>query len=162
LKINVDAYFLEMSRSGEWGFIIRNDSNEDGEALAVGAGHIVSMASPFQAEALACWKALLFAADRGMMMVEMESDCVTLKQALSSKDFDSAPEGVLFREMKFFMLSSFNDVKIMSISSLCNSVAHSLASEETRLLGGAQNLWPEGNPDFVNSLLANDLSLCPS
>jgi hypothetical protein len=120
------------------------------------------MASPFQAEALACWKALLFAADRGMMMVEMESDCVTLKQALSSKDFDSAPEGVLFREMKFFMLSSFNDVKIMSISSLCNSVAHSLASEETRLLGGAQNLWPEGNPDFVNSLLANDLSLCPS
>jgi hypothetical protein len=60
------------------------------------------------------------------------------------------------------MLSSFNDVKIRSIPRVCNSVAHSLASEGTRLLGGAKNLWSEGNPDFVNSLLANDLSLCPS
>jgi hypothetical protein len=50
----------------------------------------VSVATPLQAEALACWKALLFAADRGMMMIEMESDCVTLKQALSSRDFDAA------------------------------------------------------------------------
>jgi hypothetical protein len=85
-----------------------------------------------------------------------------LKQALSSRDFDAAPEGVLFREIKFLMLSSFNDVKIRSIPRMCNSVAHRLASEGTRLLGGAQNLWLEGNPDFVNSLLANDLSLCPS
>jgi hypothetical protein len=73
LKINVDASCLEVSRSGGWGFVIKN---EDGEALAAGAGHIVSVATPLQAEALACWKALLFAADRGMMMVEMESDCV--------------------------------------------------------------------------------------
>jgi hypothetical protein len=49
--------------------------------VAAGAGHIKVVSNPLHIEAFACWKALLFAADHGMMSLEVETVCVLLQQA---------------------------------------------------------------------------------
>jgi hypothetical protein len=126
--------------------------------VAAGAGHIKVVSNPLHIEAFACWKALLFAADHGMMSLEVETVCVLLQQALSSREWDAAPEGILFKELQFLLLTSFNHVKVKSVSRVCNRVAHRLASEGAGL-GGGDHVWPDGYPDFVSNLLANDLLL---
>ncbi|KQJ87710.1 hypothetical protein BRADI_4g13209v3 [Brachypodium distachyon] len=44
LKINCDGAFRENTCSGGWGFVIRND---EGEALAAGAGHLQCLSDAF-------------------------------------------------------------------------------------------------------------------
>jgi ribonuclease HI len=75
LKIKFDGSFCEATKSGGWGFVIRNDS---GEVVAAG-GHIVAVA-----EAIVCQKALLYVSDQGVSFFELETDCSTLKLALTS------------------------------------------------------------------------------
>jgi ribonuclease HI len=75
LKIKFDVSFYEATKSGGWGFVIRNNS---GEVVAAG-GHIVAVA-----DAIVCQKALLYVSDQGLSFFELETDCSTLKLALTS------------------------------------------------------------------------------
>jgi ribonuclease HI len=59
--------------SGGWGFVI---TNEIGEAVAAVAGRIENVSNPLQAEAMACYQALTFVAEQGMVALEVETDCL--------------------------------------------------------------------------------------
>jgi hypothetical protein len=126
MKINIDASYREDTRTGGWGFVIRNDT---GEIECAGAGQINAVLGPLQAESMACLQAFRAAAEQGMMTIEVETDCQTPKNALQSTNWDAAPEGMIFRELKFFIRTSFNDVLLLCAPHSCNSVAHTLAQE---------------------------------
>jgi hypothetical protein len=106
--------------------VIRNDT---GEIECAGAGQINAVLGPLQAESMACLQAFRAAAEQGMMTIEVETDCQTPKNALQSTNWDAAPEGMIFRELKFFIRTSFNDVLLLCAPHSCNSVAHTLAQE---------------------------------
>jgi hypothetical protein len=91
LKINTDGAFQAESRTGGWGFVIRDC---DCSIRGSGAGLLTHVTSAAQAEAQACTEALHAAADWGMSQVHIESDSQNLVCALQSSDFDLAPEGV--------------------------------------------------------------------
>jgi hypothetical protein len=48
-----------------------------------------------------------YAAEQGMMSIELEIDCLNLKNALHSDEWDAAPEGMLFREILFTLFFQF-------------------------------------------------------
>ncbi|OEL27599.1 hypothetical protein BAE44_0011383, partial [Dichanthelium oligosanthes] len=70
---------------------------------------------------------LNYAADAGIRNVILESDASMVCAALCSAQFDRAPIGVLFREIKYLMYLNFVDVKAQYTPRSCNSLAHHLA-----------------------------------
>jgi hypothetical protein len=68
-----------------------------------------------------------------MVALEVETDCLQLKQTLLTPDMDAARKGTIFREIKFLIRSSFNEVHVLFAHRACNQVAHRLASEGDRL-----------------------------
>jgi hypothetical protein len=70
-------------------------------------------------------------------------------------DYDLAPKGVLFRDMRVSLHLNFICFKVVHVPRSCNSVAHFLAAHganqsEERLL------WPEHVPDFVSVIVASE------
>jgi hypothetical protein len=150
LKVNVDASFREETMSGEWGCVIRN---EEGEIEGAGMGKITADSSILQAEAKACLEAMRFAAEQGMMAIELEIGCLNLNNVIQSCEWDQAPEGMLIRELRFFISTWFNVVSLLHVPRSCNVVAHSLAQEGAALNSGTRLVWLENFPAFVNDLV---------
>ena len=125
LKINCDGAFREDTNSGGWGIVIRN---ENGEVLAVGAGHLQNMGDALQAEAHAALNAIWCASEMGCRRIILETDALNLKQAITSSDFDWSHLGTLFREIKFQLDVSFDSFNISVCPRACNVVAHNLAA----------------------------------
>jgi hypothetical protein len=156
MKINVDASFIEEEKRGGWGFVARNEA---GEIECAGAGKIVVVSSPFQAEAIACLHALKCVAEQGIMTIELETDCLNLKNALRSDEWDAAPKGMLIGEINFFLRSPFNSAIPLFAPRSCNAVAHRLAQFGVELQNGSSTCWLENFPAFVTDLVASDVSL---
>jgi hypothetical protein len=155
LKINIDGSFCRESNTGGWGFCIR-DCN--GEVCGAGMGQLVHVADALHAEAIACLKAIEFAADAGMGHIIIETDATLLKSALQSSEFDSAHHGVLFREAKFLLFTNFLDYKVLYCKRSCNKVAHVLAANGASLASGGVMLWHDHVPDAVSHIVASELA----
>ena len=52
--------------------------------------------------------------------LEIETDCKCLRDTLTSNDWDDSHDGVIIRELKFLILSCFNDVKVLFAPRMCN------------------------------------------
>lgn len=95
-------------------------------------------ASALQTEALACAEATQAAAACGMVNIHFV-------KALKSNEYDLAPEGIIFRDIRAFLQLNFNTWEVSHVVRTCNSVAHLIAA-----LGARQNearlLWPESVP----------------
>jgi ribonuclease HI len=129
IKFNIDGAFSEERKSGGWGFVARDQL---GVVRGAGAGKIVHLASAASAEAQACAQALQAAADWGMLNITIESDAQNLIRALESTDFDLAPEGVIYRDIKIFINLNFQSVKLNFRPRSCNKVAHAIAAMGAR------------------------------
>uniref|UniRef100_A0ACD5X3E3 Uncharacterized protein n=1 Tax=Avena sativa TaxID=4498 RepID=A0ACD5X3E3_AVESA len=70
-KINIDGSFTTESRSGGWGFIIRDS---DGDTVCSGAGRVLHAQDALQTEAEACIQAMNVAQQCGMTNVIIETD----------------------------------------------------------------------------------------
>jgi hypothetical protein len=81
LKINIDGAFAASTRTGGWGFAVRDST---GQIRGSGAGALRYVASAAQAEAHACEQAARAAADWGMVDVILESDAQNLVRAMRS------------------------------------------------------------------------------
>jgi hypothetical protein len=105
----------------------------------------------------ACAEAIQAANDWGMDKIELESDSLTLVNALNSTEFDLAPEGILFRDIKSFIRLNFISVQVCFAPRSCNKAAHSMAA-----LGASQLLprqvWHDEVPTSVNSVVINMLA----
>ena len=80
-----------------------------------------------------------------------------LRDALTSNDWDDSHDGVIVRELKFLILSCFNDVKVLFTSRMCNKVAHHLATIGS---DSQELIWMYNFLDVVSDLVVSDLKLC--
>jgi ribonuclease HI len=87
LKINFDGAYNADTKSGGWGFAIRDMS---GQFCGAGAGRLLCISSAAQAEILACEEAVHAASEWGMTKVIVESDSQNLVRAMQSTDYDRA------------------------------------------------------------------------
>jgi hypothetical protein len=102
-------------------------------------------------------QAVQAAADWGMGRVHFESDSQNLVRALQSTDFDLAPEGIIYRDIRSFVMLHFISAEFLFCPWGCNKVAHALA-----VLGAGQSkakmLWPESVPNSVSDLVASEFA----
>jgi ribonuclease HI len=151
LKINVDGAFCADTKSGGWGFVVRDQS---GCVRGSWAGALHHVSSAAQSEILACEEATKAAAGWGMTSIIVESDSLNLVRAMSSTDFDRAYEGVVYRDLRLYMNLTFNSFEFSHVPRTCNSLAHNLAAYgATRQ--DIRFLWPESLPNDVRVLVAS-------
>lgn len=81
-----------------------------------------------------------------------------LASALISNELDTARNGVLFREAKFLLFTSFVDFKVLVCKRARNSVPHALATHGAHMAQGGTLYWHDAVPDVVSSLVASDLA----
>jgi hypothetical protein len=150
IKLNIDGAFALQTKQGGWGFVARDHL---GEVRGARTGRILHAGSGLQTEAIACMEAVEAASDWGMGKVHVETDCANLVAALTGREYDLAPEGVLFREIRSFVSLNFISFKVSFCSRLCNKVGHVLAS-----MGAKQTMprcrWVDSAPDDVCDLVA--------
>jgi hypothetical protein len=152
LKINTDGAFSLETRQGGWGFVVRDNM---GDARGSGAGAVRHACSAVHMEAHAIWEAVHAAADWGMGRIMLETDSSTLARALQSTDYDLAPEGFLFRDIRSFIQLNFIDVTVVHVSRVCNKVAHLIAAYGASQIAD-RLLWPETVIDDVSVLVASE------
>lgn len=73
---------------------------------------LVSVSEAIHTEAQSCLQAVLFASEAGMMKFEIQTDCLLLKTALTSGDYDASTGGATLREIRFLLDTYFIDVKV--------------------------------------------------
>jgi ribonuclease HI len=153
MKINIDGSFNPSSKSGGWGFAIRD---AEGDFMGGAAGYIEQANSALQTEAVACMKALQAAQDWGMVRVEMETDAQLLVNAIKGDDQDLSLNGVLFREIKAFALLNFTSFSITFCPRACNKLADACATYGAKLDRQPQSVWLVDAPVFVRDIVASD------
>lgn len=97
LKLNCDVSFIQESKSGSWGFLIR-DHDED--VVMLGRGRINNVLSAFHDELIACLQGVQVASNIGIGKLILETDALNVQLALQSQSFDVRPEGGLIEELK--------------------------------------------------------------
>ena len=60
-------------------------------------------------------------------MIVVESDSQNLIKAMQSNEFDRAPEGIIYRDLRLYVRLNFNSVMFSVIPRTCNNLAHELA-----------------------------------
>jgi ribonuclease HI len=145
LKINIDGAYRPETKEGGWGFVVRDNH---GQVRGSGAGKLSCIASAAQAEARACEEAAHAASEWGVTHVLIESDSQNLVRAMQSTEFDRAPEGIIYRDLRLYMQLSFNSFEFTFAPRTCNKIAHELAA-----YGASRQdiltLWPESLPNDV-------------
>lgn len=153
--INTDATFNEHGADGGWGCIARGT---DGVVFFAAAGRLLAVTNALHAEAIAMFKAIKLAEQFGMGRVIFATDCLNLKQALCSDIADHAALGILFREAKFILQTSFFEFKVVHCNRKCNVPAHLLANLGTSASMEGQ-VWLTNLPPNVNAAVVDDVNV---
>ena len=151
-KINSDGSFDPSSRSGGWGFVVRDSS---GEVLAAGAGNITYAASSLQAEAIAVYKSILQAARLGMTQIILEMDATILASALKSCCVDRSAIGGLVYQIRDIMCDDFSCCTVSVCNRSCNKVADCLAFHGAYVLSSSSEVFMNQVPDYVDLVLGD-------
>ena len=154
VKVNFDASFIESTKSGAWGFVVRSDT---GEFIAAAAEKLKHLRNALQAETEACPAATEGASALGLHRVIFESDSQTLVHALQSKSHDLAEIGVLLREIRSECIGSFESFEFSFCPRSCNKVAHDIAQFGLRTETGCTG-WADDAPEFVSGLIASEFA----
>ena len=67
-----------------------------------------------------------------MKNVQVETDCQNLVQALKGNEYDLAPEGTIFKEIKIYTRQNFNNFSFTFAPRGCNKLAHTIAAVGAR------------------------------
>jgi ribonuclease HI len=152
VKVNVDASYWEPSKTGSWGFVVRDDK---GEFVAAAAGKLRHLRSALQAETEALVAAVEGAAALSLNRVIFESDSKILVDALNSSSHELSEIGILLREARSLCVVSFDSFQFKHCSRVCNKIAHTLAKfgsqADEECVG-----WADIAPDFVSDLVASE------
>jgi hypothetical protein len=89
--------------------------------------------------------------------VHVESDCTNLIKAIQEKEFDLAPEGIIFRDIRSFVQLNFISFKFSYYPRACNKIAHALAAIGAKQVE-SRLVWIDSIPDSVNVLMASELT----
>jgi ribonuclease HI len=124
LKINIDGSLQHVSKTGAWGFIIRN---HEGMAVLAGARNLAPVHDALLAETMACKHALEAAEHVGISQVELETYSTQLREAITSSTRDLSIGGGLFTDIRSLQ-ENFNCSQVCNAHRSCNSSVHELAS----------------------------------
>ena len=153
-KVNIDGAIDPKTRTGGWGFVVRNNH---GELLAAGVGKINYAASALHIEAMAAYKGLLFASQMGMPRIILEMDASVLASALKANEIDQSGVRGLIRQAQQIMRFEFSSCVISNCSRCCNKVADGLATYGVCMLSSDTELLISQSPECVSELGAEDL-----
>jgi ribonuclease HI len=156
VKINIDAVYSDATRSGWWGAICRDMVSNIQFAAA---GNLKMISDSMHAETMALSHAVQIAEQLGVGRVIFETDCANLQRAINSSDYDFAPLGVLFSDLKFRLRMSFIEAKVVYASQICNKPAHELAAMGTRVDHEEHCLWVMNYPESVTRLVTGDFAV---
>ena len=109
------------------------------------------------AEIVACLQAAQRAIDLGVQKLILESDAMTVIQAVNSSVFDRSSASGLLWELKECLSSNFTSCHVACIPRSCNLVSHSLAALGTSLSPGT-NPIKDCIPNCIDVLVASDLT----
>ncbi|GJN04370.1 hypothetical protein PR202_ga21914 [Eleusine coracana subsp. coracana] len=152
-KLNVDASFLDSSKRGGWGFVLRD---QDGLFLEGGAGNIPRVANALHAEAMAALAGLERAAQLGMERIVLETNESVLGRAITSDTMDQSEGGGLFRRIRDFMRLSFSSYLVSVCPRICNRVADALATCGVSALPVGEHVYWCQAPSFVAKFVSGD------
>ncbi|GJN20386.1 hypothetical protein PR202_gb07757 [Eleusine coracana subsp. coracana] len=153
-KINCDGAFLQSTRRGGWGCIIRN---HHGDFLAASAGGMEHTLNALHAEATACLEGLELAAKLGMHRVVVESDAVNLVKVITGSATDQSELAVLFSDIREKILYEFNCCTMSNCSRSCNLAADCLAACGLNSGVVDPSEWLGQAPEFVIPFVSGDL-----
>jgi ribonuclease HI len=108
--MNVDASFHEDNRSGGWGTVCRHNSLD---ICVDAAGPLRMMSDVMHAEAIALSNAMQVAEHIGIGKVFLETDCLNLKNAMSSSEYSFSTIGILVSDMRFILHMNFLEAKVV-------------------------------------------------
>ena len=94
----------------------------------------------------------------GCQRVIVETDSLTLKQAVTSDAYDFSQLGDDFRDIKFQFRVGFMNVCVQHCPRMCNQAAHALAAHGTIMSIDTCEIWLGQFPSFVSDYVAGDLS----
>jgi hypothetical protein len=143
LKANIDGAFLNETKKGAWGFIIRDHG---GQMILAGAGNVNPVHNALMAETMACVKMVEAAEMQGISRIQIETDSSQLREALLSNERDLEPSGMLFMYIREFLRDRFRCHKICNIPRSCNSSVHEIAKLGLCWDTGQSMLWPDDLP----------------
>lgn len=153
VKINVDGAFFANTGKRGWGFICRDSAAEVHFAVA-GAGQNYSNALHAETDALR--HAVALADHLGVGGVLFETDSIILVNAMTSNEFDYAPLGNLFRELKLKLLTEFIHASVVHVTRDYNKPDHVLAALDAGLVNGDSRQWFDNYPDDVTHAVTGD------
>ena len=147
VKVNFDAALFNHSNSAGLGVIVR-----DWRGVSLGA---LSMLTPLASsvadmEALACLRAVQFAAELELQRVIVEGDSATIIAAVSQGRSLLSSFGNIVDDVQC-LLSNFSSVKFSHV----NVVAGALAKKVTSIVGC--HVWPDALPLDIAALVDFDV-----
>ncbi|XP_062086997.1 uncharacterized protein LOC133793717 [Humulus lupulus] len=123
IKINVDAALFSESSTYSFACVARNDQGHTLEAITCCRNGVVS---PELAEAMGMREALSWIKKKSWDKVTIETDCLTVVQALRCSISMDSYFGSLITECKG-LWSDVKNIKILFVKRSANNVAHALA-----------------------------------
>ena len=149
-KINFDgAVFSDLDAAG-LGVVIRDSR---GRVIGALAERIPIPTSPAIVEALACWRAMVFAKELSLLDAIFEGDAELIIKALQAKEVNHPEYGHVIQDSlvlaSYFQVCYFSHVKRVS-----NSVAHFLARRSKS--GHEVQVWLDSLPDDLAPLVVRD------
>jgi ribonuclease HI len=80
-------------------------------------------------ETIACLQGVQAAIDIGARQIVLETDAMLIQQAITSKDYASAPSGILIYEIQELASLNFMTFNVNVVPRIYNRVAHALAAQ---------------------------------
>lgn len=155
LKINVDGAFKAESKSGAWGFIIRD---HEGTPVLAGAGNSGPTHDALIAQTLAGKQVPEAATYFEISHIIIETDSCHLREAITSTSRDLAVGGGHFSGIRALLHENFNYFSVCNIPRSCNSSAHELASMGMSWDLGQGHVWADPLPEFVIAMAAREFA----
>ncbi|KAG0516036.1 hypothetical protein BDA96_10G328900 [Sorghum bicolor] len=109
LKINCDGAFFAETKTGSWGFVIRDHNSH---AVLAGSGSLGAVHDADCSEVQACLAALQAAPSHGIGSIVLESDSMNTVKALQSNERDRSPASVLYKEARELISLCFDSVQL--------------------------------------------------
>jgi ribonuclease HI len=152
VKLNVDAGFNADAGTGSTGAILRDDS---GAFLAASCCGIPFISDPSSAEARALRDGLILAGQIGCNRIEVNSDCMDVIEVMNQGGNSFGPAAAIYEECSM-LCHSFVEVVFSHCPREANMAAHALARSSE---GPESIVWLDDPPDFIFSVLANDVTI---
>lgn len=150
LKMNFDASFIQETKHGSMGAVIRDQS----------AAVICSMSKQLpncddaeEAEARALLQGLQMCVEHGIFPTEVETDCAAVFSAVNETNHNLSKLCFIYREIDRIRKSVFR-FSISLVKRDCNTVAHEFA--RINRVEGTKGFWFETAPSQISPFICDD------